>query len=575
MLAKQKMTTLNRIEPTPKRIVFLSEDVPMIDAVSERLAIKGVETLGFADIDVLAGAMGVGSKFVLVLDTKSLPSDRNVGSLMDHVERLCAGRPILVCIAHCGEIHLRLQALRAGAEAFLTEPVAVDELARLLLELSGSRASRRYRVLVVGQEPVTTVFVIRALEGAGMKVRIAADAVRVLDVLEAFHPDLVLTDLHMPGADGIELTTLIREDPDLPDTPVVFLSSELDKDKQMDALRAGGSDFIVKPVQPERLVKVVWQTIRAFRGRKWRRRMRQEHRWTKVISRQSRFSGTVDSSFPESTELTTEDEGSGEISRPLSSEVPEAQPVSEMVEIIEGALRTDDLYLMHQPIMAFRGKRSEYYETTVRIKAPDGGYIRAFDFLPDARREGMMPSIDRWVMEHALGRLERERGARRRLRFFVHQALETLRAQDWLSWLRDRILAHDLIKQPPVLQFQLSDLSANRNLATVRFEELRRLAIRTCLVLHREDSQVRGLIKDLHISFVRVPLPVIASLDAKQMTDLVADIHKAGAKVIVAQIENSRTISRVFGCGVDYIQGNFLHPPSPDLHFDFGESPLP
>ncbi len=116
---------------------------------------------------------------------------------MDHVEQRWGGRPMLACIAHSSAIELRLQALRAGCEmpSFLASPVAADELAARLLELSDTPGSGDYRILVVDDQPVADNFAARVLEDAGVRTRSIGDPRRVLETLEAFRPDLVLTDL--------------------------------------------------------------------------------------------------------------------------------------------------------------------------------------------------------------------------------------------------------------------------------------------------------------------------------------------------------------------------------------------
>jgi signal transduction histidine kinase len=64
----------------------------------------------------------------------------------------------------------------------------------------------------------------------------------------------VLLDVRMPGTDGFAVCTRIRELPDARDTPVVFLTALRDVDTFDQALRAGGDDFLTKPVRPTELV---------------------------------------------------------------------------------------------------------------------------------------------------------------------------------------------------------------------------------------------------------------------------------------------------------------------------------
>jgi hypothetical protein len=84
-------------------------------------------------------------------------------------------------------------------------------------------------------------------------------------------PDLVLMDLYMPDASGIELTAIIRDHGEFFDTPIIFLSAETDPDKQLEALRVGGDSFIAKPIQREQLIGAIEHRIRMSRLLKDRR----------------------------------------------------------------------------------------------------------------------------------------------------------------------------------------------------------------------------------------------------------------------------------------------------------------
>ena len=85
-----------------------------------------------------------------------------------------------------------------------------------------------YRVLVVDDQEVAAILAGGILNHAGMVVRTVFDPMTVLQAMDEFRPDLVLMDLHMPGANGIELTGIIREHEAFCAIPVVFLSCEED-----------------------------------------------------------------------------------------------------------------------------------------------------------------------------------------------------------------------------------------------------------------------------------------------------------------------------------------------------------
>ena len=237
-------------------VYLLSADSSLSEQIAQALVCVGLGLHRLAGPDALAAAGAALSDAVLILDTRCLPPGVRI-------DQLFADRPrpaVLIGVAHPDALELRLEVVRAGARACYLVPVDVELLAARLAALVGSNGAA-YRVLVVDDEPIAAAFAVGVLERAGFETRVVADALRVIEAVEAFRPNLVLMDLHMPGASGIELTGLIREHEGHGRLPIVFLSSELDPDQQVAALRVGGDDFLSKPMSAERLLEVVRDRI--------------------------------------------------------------------------------------------------------------------------------------------------------------------------------------------------------------------------------------------------------------------------------------------------------------------------
>src|SRR3546814_5118284 len=98
-----------------------------------------------------------------------------------------------------------------------------------------------------------------------MDARVVEDPLAVLDTLHTFKPDLILMDLYMPRCNGMELTTLIREQPEFLHTPIVFLSGESDQEVQFEVIGAGADDFLAKPVRPRHLIAAVQNRVQRAR----------------------------------------------------------------------------------------------------------------------------------------------------------------------------------------------------------------------------------------------------------------------------------------------------------------------
>jgi two-component system sensor histidine kinase/response regulator len=95
------------------------------------------------------------------------------------------------------------------------------------------------------------------LEVSGYRVLTAGSAVQALAVLESSHPDLIVSDIMMPGMDGYELFERVRQRPDLLDTPFVFLTARGEKADIRRGKELGADDYITKPFEEEDLLVVV------------------------------------------------------------------------------------------------------------------------------------------------------------------------------------------------------------------------------------------------------------------------------------------------------------------------------
>jgi diguanylate cyclase (GGDEF)-like protein len=158
-----------------------------------------------------------------------------------------------------------LKTIRAGGVAFLQKPVNLVSLIDKLDELNIQYESDPYRVLIVEDQATVASYYQMVLKMSGMATDVVLDPMKVLQQMAEFHPDLILMDLYMPGIDGIELAKLIRQIDEYVSTPIVFLSSEEDFSKHIEALNLGGDDFLTKPIKATHLVALVKSRLERLR----------------------------------------------------------------------------------------------------------------------------------------------------------------------------------------------------------------------------------------------------------------------------------------------------------------------
>ena len=107
------------------------------------------------------------------------------------------------------------------------------------------------RILIVDDEPQITRVLRMSLQNSGHEVTIARDGVAALEEFLKEEPDLVITDLAMPGMDGIELTREIRERSQV---PIIVLSVRTQDAAKVAALDEGADDYMTKPFSIQELM---------------------------------------------------------------------------------------------------------------------------------------------------------------------------------------------------------------------------------------------------------------------------------------------------------------------------------
>jgi DNA-binding NtrC family response regulator len=141
------------------------------------------------------------------------------------------------------------------------------------------------RILVVDDEVNARTALVELLREDGYSVESAADGFKALGKLDDFAPDLVLTDLKMPGMDGVELLARVRErDADL---PVIVMTAFGAVETAVGAMRAGARDYLLKPVNTAELGLVIAREMEQRRLRSeaglLRERLTEKYRFENIV----------------------------------------------------------------------------------------------------------------------------------------------------------------------------------------------------------------------------------------------------------------------------------------------------
>ena len=124
----------------------------------------------------------------------------------------------------------------------------------------------RDRVLVVEDSPTVLTVVKYFLELEGFEVLTAEDGLKGLETAKRELPRVIVSDVFMPGMDGMEMVKALRSDPATQDTAIMLLTSANSVESEAEGFAAGADDYVLKPVEPRRLAARVRALLARSKG---------------------------------------------------------------------------------------------------------------------------------------------------------------------------------------------------------------------------------------------------------------------------------------------------------------------
>jgi len=251
-------------ETTARRLYCLSDGNPFALEIVQRLETEGYEIEAVENVDELSELLMCVLPKVLLVDASCMSDLTAVGMLRNDMQQRSQPpqHTLMVAMAVQGNLESRRAAHQAGVDLLLFPPFDSSGIVRQLQALLTPTSTQKVRVLIVEDDRGAALFAQSVLTNAGMQAQVEHDPTHVLESLKSFNPDLVLMDLHMPHVNGVEVTMVIRDHPAFARLPIVFLSGESDPDSRLEAINAGGDDFLFKPISPKHLIAAVEDRVR-------------------------------------------------------------------------------------------------------------------------------------------------------------------------------------------------------------------------------------------------------------------------------------------------------------------------
>lgn len=257
------MNKLTQSPATQSRLIyFLSNDQRHAGEVISQLSHSDCNIKLFHSPQDLVTATDRNKPNAIMIEITSLSTD-DINELIKLSKKDCT-LPI-IAIADNNELKTQIESVRIGCRFYFIKPLDITLLTEKLNQIFNA-VEDPYRVLIVEDSVKVADYIAIILQEAGMHTAVITDPYEINNALVSFKPELILMDLYIPKISGLELAAILRLQPTYESIPIVFLSSEYDKTKQLEAMSLGGDDFITKPVSPEYLVWSVRNRAERYRG---------------------------------------------------------------------------------------------------------------------------------------------------------------------------------------------------------------------------------------------------------------------------------------------------------------------
>ena len=274
---------------TASHVLIVDDDAALLEALPETLRLRmGGVTVDTADSAAAALDRIAARDYDAIVTDIKMPGMDGL-ALLAEIRARRPDTPTLMITGH-GEYDLAVRALRGGAYDFIQKPIDRDDfVASLHRAISAHALSRRVkdwqlalqccaseleriaeklgreeaRVLIVDDDPALLQALPEALRlrMGGVTVDTADSAAAALDRIAARDYDAIVTDIKMPGMDGLALLAEIRAR--RPDTPTLMITGHGEYDLAVRALRGGAYDFIQKPIDRDDFVASLHRAISA------------------------------------------------------------------------------------------------------------------------------------------------------------------------------------------------------------------------------------------------------------------------------------------------------------------------
>ena len=227
---------------------------------------KGLEIKIFNNLTSFTSVYDENIPSAIIINTDFVDDSTDGIDAINKIKKVKNNLPPVVFTSNKNNMQTRLAALSAGGNKYFCRPFNSNAIAKTVDSLIEREVKEIYKILLIDDDVELLNMYQKYMNSSGMEVKAVSDVVNVFDAVEAFGPDVIVLDLHLPEYHGTDVAQLIHQDDRWAMIPILFLSGESDSINQYSAISITGCNFIHKSINIKDLVSIVTTKAKQSRG---------------------------------------------------------------------------------------------------------------------------------------------------------------------------------------------------------------------------------------------------------------------------------------------------------------------
>ena len=263
-----------------------------------------------------------------------------------------------------------------------------------------------------------------------------------------------------------------------------------------------------------------------------------------------------------------------ELFDPSATDRAELERVAAWVKRIRDAIANDQFVIHFQPLVPLHGVPDEMYETLLRLRGEDGSLVQPLTFLPIAEEHGLLGEIDHWVVGRAIRLVADRQRVNRRTRLLVKITQASLQDEGLARHIGEQLKLHGVDGRLLVLQLPESKVFTNLRAAQQFQADVAQFGVRVGLEQFGIGLNPFQLLTHFDASFIKIDRSFIKELGTsaehqQRVREFATKAQELGKQTIAEHVQDAGSMSTLFSAGIDYAQGHFLAPASPEMDYEF------